>query len=574
VATGVRERLTDRAGALGIALIVTVLAAAGIVIAGRGGSSPAPTPPTAAAKTTPLAFTQPLRPTEVLSGDAASFEHTTGGWTSSNATVSRSTASPHGGAGALQADVNGSGGRLTVWSPQVPAKAQDRYVASTYVRAITAARQAHAELRFINSSGTVTDTEVGELMTDSASQWLQLPPVAAISPIGTVKVQLGVTFPVVGAGAMHLTDSATIDQTPGGSAPVVGPLTTRGNQILDGHGKPLILRGLQRFGLEGGTKTPLPTNAEIGQLKLWGANEVRISLGEQKWLATNCHYEADYPQIVDRVVRWVTSRGMVALINLHFATTGDCGTPGLTTMADSSGAITFWQEVASRYRNNPLVAFDLFNEPEKISNTTWLYGGFIVNGGNLLDTAGMQVLYQTVRATGAQNLVVISGLDFADHPPTEPVEGFNIAYGAHAYQCTESAPPDCKTPDPYDAGVPLHHWLTFADTYPLIVTEFGFPDHGVDGTYNANVVAYADQHDWGWSGFAWDGGTDGLFDLVQAHPASDGKTIEPNAAGMPLLAGFALNWPSPTAYKQSLPSPIPTRWPPHHKPHHKKTTSP
>jgi hypothetical protein len=76
-----------------------------------------------------------------------------------------------------------------------------------------------------------------------------------------------------------------------------------------------------------------------------------------------------------------------------------------------------------------------------------------------------------------------------------------------------------------------------------MVSEFGWPN-GDSGTYNANVIAYAEAHHWSWSGFAWDGGTGGLFDLVQAQPASDGTTIEPNAGGMALVAGFALNWPA------------------------------
>jgi hypothetical protein len=385
-------------------------------------------------------------------------------------------------------------------------------------------------------------------------------------------VQLGIVFPVAGAGATHLIDAASLAQTPGGSARVVGPLTTRGNQILDGRGQPLILRGLQRFGLEGGTKTPLPTNAEIGQLKLWGANEVRISLGEQKWAATNCHYEPNYPQVVDRVVHWVTSRGMVALLNLHYATNGDCGPPGLTDMADSPGAITFWQEVASRYKDDPLVAFDLFNEPH-VPESTWLYGGTFDASGHKVEAAGMQQLYDTVRSTGATNLVVVSGLDYADHPPTQLVEGTDIAYGAHAYQCTSGPPPGCTVPRPFDAGVPLHHWLGFSKTHPVIVTEFGFPDHGVDGTYNANVIAYCEQHHWSWSGFAWDGGTDGLFDLVQAHPASDGSTIEPNFAGMPLVGGFAMNRPSPHPYAE--PSPTPSASPHRsHRPARHRSASP
>jgi endoglucanase len=376
-------------------------------------------------------------------------------------------------------------------------------------------------------------------VTDSRSKWSMLPAVAAISPKRTAGVQLGVTFGEVRTGARHLVDDARIAQTRGGSTRVVGPLHVVGAQIIQRDGEPLIMRGLQRFGLEGGTRNPLPTNAEIGELKLWGANEVRISLGEQKWLASSCHFQRNYPTVIDHVVHWVTSRGMVALLNLHFSSIGPCGPPGLTPMADAPGSITFWRGVATRYRNNPLVAFDLFNEPH-VSQSVWLDGGSFSYQGQTVRAAGMQQLYDTVRRTGATNLVVISGLDYADHPPTELVKGANIAYGAHAYQCEKGPPPQCKTRHPYDASVPLGHWVAFAKTRPVVVTEFGWPD-ARNGTYNAHVISYAEAHGWGWSGFAWDGGTNGLFDLVQAQPASDGTTIEPRAGGMPLVAGFARN---------------------------------
>jgi hypothetical protein len=88
----------------------------------------------------------------------------------------------------------------------------------------------------------------------------------------------------------------------------------------------------------------------------------------------------------------------------------------------------------------------------------------------------------------------------------------------------------------------LGRWVDFGKLHPVIVTEFGWPDRGVDGTYNANVIAYAEAHHWGWSGFAWDGGRDGLFDLLQNDNANgDGTTLEPNQGGMPLVAGFAAN---------------------------------
>lgn len=525
------------------ALVITIIVAVGAVIAQQGDAPPGPlaTQSTTTRPGPKVQSAASVKPVQRLSGPASNFDTGAGGWTGQTATVAAAATPTHRGLGALKiSGTNPLSGSMSAWSPTEPATGGDRYVAAAYLRAVTAVRGAEAELRFIGAGGKVTDTETGQQVTDSLAGWTALPSVVGIAPKGTTQVQLGVHFPVVGAGAVHIVDDATIAQTPGGSTPVVSPLHVVGSQILQGDGKPLSIRGLQRFGLEGGTKTPLPTNAEIGQLKLWGANEVRISLGEQKWIATSCHFQPNYPLLVDQVVHWVTSRGMVALINLHFASIGPCGPAGLTPMADSPGAVTFWQEVASRYQDNPLVAFDLFNEPT-VGQSVWLDGGPFTANGQTVEAAGMQQLYDTVRGTGAQNLVVISGLDFADRPPTTLVGGTNIAYGAHAYQCTTAPPPSCTTPHPYDAAVLLDHWVSFAKDNPVIVTEFGWPN-GDSGVYNGNVIAFAEAHGWGWSGFAWDGGTGGLFDLVQAHPASgDHTTIEPNAGGMPLVAGFARN---------------------------------
>ncbi|MBV9871786.1 MAG: cellulase family glycosylhydrolase [Frankiaceae bacterium] len=525
------------------ALVVTIVVAVGVVIAHQD-SPPPPTPhPTASPAAVPRVHdVASVRPVSRLSGDAARFDASTGDWAGEGTTLTRATTPVQHGNGALElSTANPLGGQMTAWSPPAKAVGGDRYVGGAWVRAITAIRGAKAELRFLDASGQTTDTETGSLVTDSLTGWTQLPDVAAIAPKGTAQVQLGVVFPVVGPGAMHVVDDASLQQTPGGSTDVVPPLQTYGAQIFDGNKQPVILRGLQRFGLEGGTQTKLPDEQEISELKLWGANEVRISLGEQKWLTTNCHYEKGYPAQVDKVVHWVTSRGMVALLNLHFAALGDCGTPGLTPMADSPSAITFWQEVADRYKTNGLVAFDLFNEPQ-VNQSTWLDGGpFTFNNQNF-QAVGMQQLYDTVRDTGALNLVIVSGLDFASRPPTQGVIGANVVYGIHSYTCPSAAPPQCASAHPYDPSPLLGRWVDFGKLHPVLVTEFGWPDRGVDGTYNANVIAYAEAHHWGWSGFAWDGGTDGLFDLVQntlAH--GDDETVEPNQGGMPLVAGFTKN---------------------------------
>lgn len=558
----VRKQWEERATVISVALIVTVFVAVGALIAGRGGGAP-PTPVTTSPpKALPVGHS--LKPTQLLTSDASTFEGTIGGWSpdsgslglskqayrgtdslsvapskaSNTTTPATTTASPPTDGSDLQVP------EITAWSPAEHASAGDRYVGNAFVRSTSGGGVVQLELRFLDSAGNVTDTEYSEPAQDSTT-WGQPPVVAAISPTGTTHVQLGVAFPTSSAAPEQYVDDASLAETPGGHARVVGPLTTQGNQILDGHGDPLILRGMQRFGLEGGSKNPLPTEQEIQQLSMWGANEVRISLGEQLWLQTSCYYDSTYPAEVDKVVNWVTSRGMVALINLHFATAGDCRTPTLIPMADSPGALTFWQEVATRYQDNPLVAFDLFNEPY-VPQSVWLNGGAYTFDGHGVAAAGMQQLYDDVRNTGAKNLIVISGLNYATQAPTQFVEGDNIAYGVHAYTCPQAPPPHC-TPayaaDPYDPSPILDKWLDLAKTYPLIISEFGFPN-GDSGVYSANVISYAERHDLSWSAFAWDGGTGGLFDLVQSAPASDGTTIEPNAGGMPIVAGYALNWPA------------------------------
>lgn len=92
---------------------------------------------------------------------------------------------------------------------------------------------------------------------------------------------------------------------------------------------------------------------------------------------------------------------------------------GQGLMADYPGSTEFWSQVAARFANNPLAAFDLYNEPHDISNQVWLNGGTVPTYSIFpYQTTGMQQLYDAVRATGARNLVLVSGNNWANTPPT------------------------------------------------------------------------------------------------------------------------------------------------------------
>jgi len=281
------------------------------------------------------------------------------------------------------------------------------------------------------------------------------------------------------------------------------------------------------------------TEQTFVQAKAWGANLVRVALSESLWLTNSCTYSSGYEAKLDEAVNWITSLGMVALLNLEFNSPMPCQSGAQQEMADNPGSIEFWNQVASRYGKNPLVAFDLYNEPHNISDQVWL------DGGQATDTityeaAGMQSLYDTVRATGTQNLIFISGNTWANTVPATLVSGSNIVYSVHDYTCPTDPPPDCSSKAPYDPSPILDQWVTTSMTLPLVVGEFGWPNPN-DATYIANVIAFAQANGWGWNALAWNTSSGNPFALVSQAPGTG--TWEPTASGMPVLAAMAgLAW--------------------------------
>ena len=289
------------------------------------------------------------------------------------------------------------------------------------------------------------------------------------------------------------------------------------------------------------TLSPSDT-AAVDEAKVWGANMVRVALGEQFWLSNSCSFSPAYASAVDELVHQITSLGMVAVLDLHFNTIVPCTAGAPQMMADDPGSVSFWQSVAARYAANPLVAYDLYNEPHDISDAVWLNGGTVVSGVVPFHAAGMQQLYDAVRGTGAQNLVVVSGNNWGNTLPTTRVAGSNVAYGVHDYSCPNAPPPSCATPDPDNASTILASWVQPSASVPVIVSEFGWPGQDT-GTFIGNVIAFATSHGWSWNAFAFDGVAP--FGLLTAGPggsggsAAAGAFLEPSASGMPVLAALA-----------------------------------
>ena len=464
------------------------------------------------------------------------------GWTSyGGAVVAQTLSVGRSGMGALS--VTSAGPWTGASSGTFAATAGLRYSASTWVKALTAGHSVALAFQFRDASGaviTTLGTQMSQPITDTTTGWTQTPPVVAIAPAGTVSANLIFLNFDGPAGDVQRLDDVSVSSTSGVAAKIVGPLTTQGTNVLDGLGRIVHFHGVDVDGLQY-SNTANVTTSEVTVAQSWGANFIRLPLAENYLVPGDCSYDSSYLGKVDAMVNAATSQGIFVMLDLHTNALTACAAPKQQSMPDAN-AVTVWTTLAGRYKTNPLVGFDLYNEPHDVSDAVWRDGGTVTSSGVTYQAVGMQTLYNTVRGAGAANLVFASGNNWATaFPATAPLTGTsNLVYAAHAYTCPSGLPgsgASCTAgPDGtiYDPSGLLSHFATIGQTAPVMVTEFGFPDKN-DGRYITNVENYAASHGWvGWDVYAFDGSTGGLFDLWK----NTGSMIEPAVSGMAVMTGM------------------------------------
>jgi hypothetical protein len=213
-----------------------------------------------------------------------------------------------------------------------------------------------------------------------------------------------------------------------------------------------------------------------------------------------------YADNVDQQVQWAEADGMDIILDLHWSDGGSFSqSPGQWCMADQNSK-TFWTQVATKYKSDPHVLFELYNEPYVTDWNLWLNGGMTTCSSNQTKNgqrmtysstfmvAGMQQLYDAVRATGAPNLVIAGGIGFAfdlsgvgqgnriKGSNGQPAK--NVIYNTHPYnQQGKTTPAEWYTAFGY---------LTATD--PVIATEFGDGTQGTCSTanYDSSIIPYFD----------------------------------------------------------------------------------
>jgi hypothetical protein len=269
--------------------------------------------------------------------------------------------------------------------------------------------------------------------------------------------------------------------------------------VLDAKGQPHLFRGLDRPSLEwSATGSHLSALDYQNMAQSWTANVVRISMNQDFWLSDSPTYSSGYAALVDQQVQWAEQNGLDVILDLHWSDQGSYSvTAAQQCMADQAHSITFWTQVAGKYKSDPHVLFELYNEPHDVSWSVWLSGGASGTTCSNFQVAGMQQLYGAVRSAGAtQNLVVIGGLNWAydlTGVPSNPVQGSNILYNTHPY--SYKCPSGCGTAD-FDTNF---GFLT--STYPVIATEFG--DSDCSAGFYTTFTQYAHTKGMHWTSWAY-----------------------------------------------------------------------
>jgi endoglucanase len=327
-------------------------------------------------------------------------------------------------------------------------------------------------------------------------------------------------------------------------------LHVSGNRIVNSNGNVVVLHGFNNSGAEYAcmqgwglfdvdtmTDMSVPVSHVVAMAKWKGANAVRVSLSEQCWLGIGGvkpqYGGVNYQHAIETYVRELNAHGFAVILDLHNSAPGNEPSGNQEPMPDAH-SVAFWRQVARTFKSNTSVVFDLYNEPfpdnQSLSTAAWKCwrdGGctqLSQNGGASYKAVGMNQLIAAVRSTGARNIVMAGGLNYASslgdwlrYEPTDP--DHELAASLHVYTFG-----GCNDTLACYQGAPT----SVARHVPLVIGEFGSDltvgfasiesscpskDSGTTG-FDTTLLKWANAHHVSWLAWTWNPWPNYCFGLV------------------------------------------------------------
>jgi hypothetical protein len=309
-------------------------------------------------------------------------------------------------------------------------------------------------------------------------------------------------------------------------------LRTAGPFIVDARtDDPVRLRGVNRSGLEyadpgTGSGSFLDavgiTREEIDEIvRGWGATVIRLPFTQDFVLrGRGARSAADYLDALDRVIGWAAAGGCYTLLDLQwldadrvFGMNGDFTFNRVPPLPDER-SIETWRRLAARYRDEPAVLFDLFNEPhDPLPDdsadllTVTADGAVAPRPGRIVRARHWRPwarhLIDVIRGEHPTALIFVSGVrwayDLRDLPFQDPSGRWepDLVYSTHVYPWSRTHTLRL-TGGPNDWDRAFGH---LAGVVPLFAGEWGGQDEHVG--WGAQLLDYFEHAGIGWTAWSW-----------------------------------------------------------------------
>lgn len=235
---------------------------------------------------------------------------------------------------------------------------------------------------------------------------------------------------------------------------IYGKLKVKGTNIIGENEQVIQLKGISTHGLQW---YPQYVNKETFEYMRdeWKINVVRLAM----YTDPNAGYTKELHSKVKEGINYATELGLYVIVDWHILSDGNPNTY-------KTEAIEFFKEIATEYKNNKNILYEICNEPN--GNVTWErdikpYAEEVIKEIRKIDEEAIIICGTP---TWSQDVDVVS---------KSPIEGYsNIMYSLHFYAGTHTEWLRTRAQKAIDAGL------------PIFVSEFGICDASGNGAIDYN----------------------------------------------------------------------------------------
>lgn len=316
------------------------------------------------------------------------------------------------------------------------------------------------------------------------------------------------------------------------------PLSTRGSEIVDAAGQPVLLRGVNWFGLETETNSPHGLWARdykemLGQIKGLGYNVIRLPYSVQGLRAaevsginfaigSNQELQGKKPiEVMDAVIQEAGRQGLMVLLDSHRLNNQRIPELWYGDGFTEEDWISTWTILAERYKNQPhVIGADLKNEPH--GKASWGTGDRATDWRLAAERAGNAIL-----KVNRNWLIVVEGVE--NNVPGQRLKhwmGGNLE-GVKRFPVRLAVQNRVVySPHEYGAGVFQQPWFSAIDfprnlttrweqgffyivrqkIAPIFVGEFGgrqVDEKSKEGIWQRRFVDYLKRNQLGFAYWSW-----------------------------------------------------------------------